>query len=196
MLLLDMQPEFICQGGDEKKLFPGAQSQIAAINTVLGAGRELGLGIFVAEFVESGPTVSGVEHITANSNLAAIHPDTSSDHIYGNSAPGRFRSDVGVVYKMNTDAFDGSRLEELLKERSVGTVVVMGVNASCCVWGTVMSANERGFKVATSFDLIADYVTPPNSNLKTFYSSETRLMEGRAKVISYLRKNAPVPVQN
>lgn len=60
-----------------------------------------------------------------------------------------------VIVKDNNSAFVGTKLEELLKESKVKTILLLGINANGCVQDTAMGAIRRGYKVVTSSDLIA-----------------------------------------
>ena len=60
------------------------------------------------------------------------------------------------ITKSGGDAFYGSDLEQELRSLARTTLILMGVNASCCVLDTAFTARALGFNVLTADNLIAD----------------------------------------
>jgi nicotinamidase-related amidase len=61
-----------------------------------------------------------------------------------------------IVNKEFASAFFRTRLESLLRERSVDTVVVAGCSTSGCVRATAVDACQLGFRVIVCRDAVAD----------------------------------------
>ena len=61
-----------------------------------------------------------------------------------------------IIIKSENDGFNNTSLSLQLKEWQIKTILLMGVNASACVWATARSAIERGYNIITSKQLIAD----------------------------------------
>lgn len=64
--------------------------------------------------------------------------------------PRRFR-----VRKRCNDGFSTMMLERALNRWRIDTLFLMGINAAYCVKATASTALKRGFKIATSADVIA-----------------------------------------
>jgi nicotinamidase-related amidase len=62
------------------------------------------------------------------------------------------------VVKTNMNAFHGTELERILKERNCDTVIILGLSALHCVLATYFGAYDRGF----SPYLVRDGVAGPN----------------------------------
>lgn len=60
------------------------------------------------------------------------------------------------ITKVFDDGFDGTILENELKKQGVSTLLLMGINASFCVRLTAQGALDRGYKIMTAGDLIAN----------------------------------------
>jgi isochorismate hydrolase len=60
------------------------------------------------------------------------------------------------ISKVFDDGFDGTCLENELKKQEVSTVLLMGINASFCVRVTAQGALNRGYKIMTAGNLIAN----------------------------------------
>lgn len=87
-------------------------------------------------------------HCVAGSEGAALHPSLEAERI-----------DVIVDKGQSVDTdgysgFDGTELEELLRERDIDRVVVGGLATDYCVLNTVLDARERGFVVTVVTDAI------------------------------------------
>lgn len=60
-----------------------------------------------------------------------------------------------VVDKTTSGAFNSGRLESVLRERGIETVVICGVDTRFCVETTVRDASDRGFEVVLVGDACA-----------------------------------------
>lgn len=83
---------------------------------------------------------------TRHSNKLLI-PDTEAWEL-------KFRPREGdlVVDKTHGDAFEGTKLDQLLAQRSVGTVYVTGLVTEGCVRATSLGAVKRGYQVVLVSD--------------------------------------------
>lgn len=71
------------------------------------------------------------------------------------------RPDEIVLRKDEDDGFEGTALEALLRERSVGAIALCGVLSEMCVAATARAAMRRGFRVLVPHDAHATYDVPP-----------------------------------
>ncbi len=58
------------------------------------------------------------------------------------------------IYKPFADAFQGTDLDQKLREEGITNLILMGFNQSACVRATVKTAINLGYSVETSFDLM------------------------------------------
>lgn len=62
-----------------------------------------------------------------------------------------------VVDKAGQDAFLGTELETLLRERGISHVIVCGVTAGTCVQSTLRGASDRGFFAVMAHDAVGAF---------------------------------------
>ncbi len=60
------------------------------------------------------------------------------------------------IVKRENNGFTNTSLRPVLDRHQVKKIVVMGVNASCCVFETIENAKGFGYQVITNQDLMAD----------------------------------------
>jgi isochorismate hydrolase len=77
---------------------------------------------------------------------------------YGEIVPELVSADSVVLEKTQYDAFHGTDLERMLRERGVAQVVVAGVMTHLCCETTARSAFVSGFKVFLPVDATATYI--------------------------------------
>lgn len=75
-----------------------------------------------------------------------------------------------TVDKGRYSAFIDSRLQILLRERGVTTLVVSGAETDVCVLSTVLSAVDLGYRVIVAADAICSSVDKTHDALMTLYS--------------------------
>ncbi len=83
------------------------------------------------------------------------------------------------IVKENNSGFTNTKLDEILKKWGIRNIVLMGINANGCVQDTAIGAIHRGYKVLTSFDIIAsssraDFSLSPQN--KKWYQKNIGLM--------------------
>lgn len=67
------------------------------------------------------------------------------------------KENVRYVPKINYNAFFKTKLSEILKNRAVNTVHVVGVTTDICVFSTVSGADAEGFKTVTHKQGVATF---------------------------------------
>ena len=67
---------------------------------------------------------------------------------------------VQTLKKSTDDAFESTDLVQRLDEKRVQRLIIMGVNASSCVLETAVSAEDYGFEILTSRQVISDVQFP------------------------------------
>ena len=62
-----------------------------------------------------------------------------------------------VIDKPGKGAFFGTSLDHVLRNRSIGSLIVCGVTTEVCVHTTVREANDRGFECVVLSDCVGSY---------------------------------------
>jgi len=86
---------------------------------------------------------------------------------------------VSSVVKESNGGFTETNLEDLLNQKKIKNLVLMGVNGSACVQDTAIGALRRGFKIITGRGIIAS-ATQNDKNLavsKKWYSKNGKFFE-------------------
>ncbi|KIL50645.1 cysteine hydrolase family protein [Jeotgalibacillus soli] len=86
---------------------------------------------------------------------------TAGRHLYGSlqSLYDMIQEDENVVYidKTRYSAFAGTNLEQLLRERNIDEVHLIGVCTDICVLHTAVDAYNKGFKIVIHKDAVASF---------------------------------------
>jgi nicotinamidase-related amidase len=81
----------------------------------------------------------------------------------------RFVPPAFVVDKPAYSAFSSADLAALLREKTVGTVVITGAETDVCVLSTVLSAVDLGFRVVIVEDALCSSSDVGHDALMTMY---------------------------
>lgn len=163
LIVIDMQKGFLCEGAALE--VPGGRALIPTINHVIRAARRLGIPIVFTEFVYDPrvPSVFGElhpEHKPARPNQPTGLGFPSGCCLLGDESVAthpeldREPSDY-VLQKSGYDAFYQTPLDDFLRLKGIGTVMLAGVLTDVCVWHTVSGAVHRNYKVVVLRDAVA-----------------------------------------
>jgi nicotinamidase-related amidase len=147
LLVIDMNNYFADPGG--RCFLPAAGTITPRIGQLLDAWREAGGQVVF--------TRHGHEHPGDLGMLGRFFPDhidarREEAEIIGSLAP---RDDEPVLGKTTYDAFLGTPLEPILRDRGIEQVLVTGVLTHMCCETTARSAFCRGFEVYVPVDATA-----------------------------------------
>ncbi len=70
-------------------------------------------------------------------------------------------AEEAVVRKLKDDGFDGTDLEDLLREREIETIAICGMLSEMCLAATARTAIAKGFTVILANHAHATYDVPP-----------------------------------
>ena len=147
LIIIDMQRDY----------FPGGKMELVGADEASAKAHDL-----LAAFRESGEPLVHVRHefaeadapfFVAGSPGAEIHPAVEP-------LPGET-----VITKEEANAFLGTGLEDLLREKDIDEVVVCGMMTSMCVDASVRAATDLGFKATIAADACAAPTLPSGDNL-------------------------------
>ena len=96
-----------------------------------------------------------------------------------------------IFIKENNSGFAQTKLESILKESGIKTLLLMGVNANGCVQDTAIGALHRGFNVVTSEGLIASSSRNDlelSKRNRDWYLKNTILKKTLGDLIGYLNQ--------
>lgn len=147
LLVLDMQRYFLDK--TSHAYVPSAEAIVPRIEELLAAFSRRGLLVAFTRHLNSAEDAGRLaqwwqELITGENPLSELTPELEA------------RAGV-VIQKSQYDAFYKTRLEEVLKARGVGQLVICGVMAHLCCETTARSAFVRGFEVLFTIDGTATY---------------------------------------
>jgi maleamate amidohydrolase len=126
---------------------------LANIASVVEEARGRSVPVFYARTVMRSDEDMGPVWTTKVPALARLEPDSEASDIDPRVEP---RPGEPVVEKRRASAFFGTNLAELLRDRSVQTVVVVGLTTSGCVRATAVDAASHDFKPVVLSDCVAD----------------------------------------
>jgi nicotinamidase-related amidase len=130
---------------------PDAEQKIAAL---LAAWRTTGRPVF------------HVQHLSTSDD-SPLHPRTTGCEIKEIARPA---ADEPVFQKTVNSAFIGTKLESVLRERGIQTLVIVGLTTPHCISTSVRMAGNFGFEVYVPVDAVAAFeLTGPDG---TRYSAE------------------------
>lgn len=90
------------------------------------------------------------ERLIRNGRPVICDPETSGIELFVQPSP----NDL-VFAKHHYSAFSNEQFNRVLKERSITTIVVVGVDTHICVEGTVRDGYDLGYRVVVLSDLVA-----------------------------------------
>ncbi|MCR4325330.1 MAG: cysteine hydrolase [Patescibacteria group bacterium] len=126
MVLIDMQEYFTC------KLLPKVRKRMVyAQRSVLITCADVNIPVVILEYAGCGSTIPALSTVL-----------------------GRVARKV-IVAKVYDNGFRETRLQNVLQDLGVTSILIMGINAHMCVLRTAKSAVQKGYKVHTSELLIA-----------------------------------------
>ena len=126
-ILIDMQKRFIKRLCSEER-----RKVIAGQIEMIRECAKQDVPLIVLEYYENGPTI-----------------DILAGEI--RKVPRRH-----IMTKYHDNGFSGTELNSLLRELRAERLILMGINASCCVRDTANQAIKQHYKIITSDDLISD----------------------------------------
>lgn len=96
-----------------------------------------------------------------------------------------------VINKTTWGAFNGSNIDEVLREHGVESLVITGISTNCCVETTARDAAERGWGVVIVDEATADYDEPAHeAALRGFHTNFGRVLPTVDATIEALRTEA------
>lgn len=127
VVVIDMQDEFL-EGVAKQRL----DNLIREQKRVMNYAQEKGYSIILVSLNEGGKVNSGLTQ-------------------------GLERYDgISSISKESTSAFNGTNLDFVLKQNRVNHLFLAGISACACVSDTAIDAKDKGYRVSTAQDVIAD----------------------------------------
>ncbi|MEK6309896.1 MAG: cysteine hydrolase family protein [Curtobacterium sp.] len=157
LLLVDVQLDY----------FPGGAFPLVGPEAAARAG-----GAVLEHFRASGEDVVHVFHTATEPDAGFFVPGAPGTAFHPAVEP---RAGEAVVEKHEPNSFIGTGLEQLLRDRGVSEVVVLGMMTSMCIDSTVRAASELGFTctvvadACAAPDLSSGAVTVPGASVHTAF---------------------------
>ncbi len=132
--------------------------------------------------------------------LRDIEQRSGVEDIFWCESPGfRIREELApqpgelIVNKTTWGAFNGSDIEERLRERGFESLVITGISTNCCVETTARDAAERGWGVVIVDDACADYdAAAHEAALRGFHTNFGRVLGSVEDTIAALDQEATI----
>jgi nicotinamidase-related amidase len=131
----------------QKDYFPGGAHPLVAPEAAARAARRV-----LDAFRASGDSVVHVRHIWDEKAATFMRPDTEGVEIHPELAPAEGEL---MITKEYPNSFRETPLEDELRARGVGSLVVCGMMTSMCVDATVRAAVDLGFDTTVVHDACA-----------------------------------------
>lgn len=176
LLVVDMQNDFCAEGGYVARMGRdvSASSRIVPrLRELIAAARRHGVPVYwiVAEYdpdkISAAMRAKQIER--GGEAVCCAHGSWGAQFFGVAPQPGD-----PVIVKHSFSGFHGTRLEEMLRERNIFTLVIAGVQTNVCVDSTVREAHSRGFYVVVAEDCVASHM--PEEHLATL--SNVRFLLG------------------
>jgi ureidoacrylate peracid hydrolase len=161
LLVIDMQNGFLDEKGSMATVgLPHAELRpaIAGCVRLVSAAREAGVPViftryvFMADYSDGGllpnekvPAMREVNSLAAGSWDADIVPELAPE-------PGEI-----IIDKSRPSSFYGTRLEPVLSNQQIRSLVICGVTTNICVESTARDAGQRDLRVHVISDATAEY---------------------------------------
>jgi nicotinamidase-related amidase len=137
LLLVDIQLDY----------FPGGAFPLVEPEAAAAAARAV-----LDSFREAGEPVVHIFHVSTGPDATFFVPDTPGIGIHPLVAP---LGDEIVLEKHKPNSFIGTGLQQLLVNRGVTELVIVGMMSSMCIDSTTRAASELGFDVTVVEDACA-----------------------------------------
>ncbi len=170
LIMIDMQNDFVL--ADAPARIPGTLDVIPAIKTVIGAFRQQQRPIFhvVRLYQSDGSNTDLCRRALIESGKSIVRPGTRGAEIIEALQPGAVTLDADtllageaqqlgarewVLYKPRWSAFYSTRLDALLRQMDVDTLVFAGCNFPNCPRSTIYDASSRDLRIVVAEDAIS-----------------------------------------
>ncbi len=149
LLVVDMQGFFLDKRSHA--FVPAGKAIVPNLRKLLDAFRKRGRPVFFTRFaVKAGEEKGSIGQWWGNS----VEEGGPDSRIIPELAP--VKGEI-VLRKKSYDAFRGTKLEAMLREKKIDTLLIAGVLTHLCCDSTARAAFERGFRVFLPVDALASY---------------------------------------
>ena len=181
LLVIDMQNDFCAKGGYIEKTgkldVAGCETVAERINVAVDAARAVGVKIvwiranYEPRFLAA-PILT--RHATRGIEKEVCCAGDSWGYDFFNVKP---RDGEFFVEKHRYDAFHGTKLDDILRNHGIRTLVCTGVVTNVCVESTVRSGFFRGYYIVVPKDCVGapfpDLHEAALKNISTYYGTLT-----------------------
>jgi nicotinamidase-related amidase len=162
LIVVDMQNDFCSADGYYASVGRDI-SQLAAcaapVSALLARARQAGMTVAFTRLLYDEKHGSMEDRHTIRprrwtASGKRLMPGTRGANVIDAIAP---RNDEIILDKTGYSAFEGTGLEQQLRERKIKTVIMAGVVTYACVLATAFSAFDRGFDVILATDAVGSW---------------------------------------
>ncbi len=140
LILIDIQNDYFPD-------FPDAKMSLPNMNPAAQNAARL-----LADARERDALIVHIQHIMASTAAPFFHPGTPGGDIHKSVTP--LDAEM-VVEKGRPNAFVGTKLETVLRDRNIEHLMICGAMSQMCVDATARAAVDHGFKITVAHDACA-----------------------------------------
>lgn len=187
LLVIDIQKDFGAPGfamAQAGMVMEPVEAALAASIRLIDAARSAHVPVVFIRVITRPETDSRAvrrffERIGYGADAAAICRAGTEGAAYYRVAP-----ELGEIEVEKTlyNAFAGTRLETILRERGIETLVLCGLTTDCCVDGTARDAFERNFDVFIARDACAAFDPQTHENALAILGTHSAIAVDSASV--------------
>lgn len=170
LVVLDLQEGYSGTETRQPVTAPPATGMIATVNRLIGIAAETGM------------EVAYIRQVFSNNLFVRLHGGRRTGKVIIDR---RIRVINNNDFEKNrTDAFSNRQFEQLLIDRQVNELYLVGVDAAFCVYYTALGARNRGYRVVVVTDAVASRNRMPDV-LKRYRNKGIEVITSEQFIASY-----------
>ena len=152
LLVMDYQTDFVPRLPDNRALLDRVNAAVTEVRTRGGHIAWVRIGFDDTDF-DAIPPTSLMARFSSPDRRAELHADAPNTQVHDSLSPQPH--DI-TVRKTRVGAFTTTDLEQQLRDRTVTTLILAGINTSGVVLSTVREAMDRDYRIVVLNDASAD----------------------------------------
>jgi bifunctional isochorismate lyase/aryl carrier protein len=157
LMVVDLQNDFLGPYFSSiENAEPIIKQLVSGINEISCLFREAGLPVFFIRMIYKADGNNWTLRMKDLNTPYCIEGTPGSSFFQGLNIE---KSDI-LITKVRYSAFYGTNLDDILRKKSIDTLVITGMNTHACVRATVIDAFERDYRIFLPLELVNSYNIP------------------------------------